>query len=68
MSAQNLMPTLSCVPYSGKFSKGENFCRLLKIQFLQKKISWIARFCRAKRRLPPKFAKYPLYDIKSYMI
>ena len=39
---------LAVIPYSGETFKGENFCELVKIQFSQRKLSRIARFCCAK--------------------
>ena len=39
---------LAVIPYSGETFKGENFRELVKIQFSQRKLLQIARFCCAK--------------------
>ena len=41
---------------AGNF-RWRNFCKLVKIQFLQRKLSWIAHFCSAEGRHAPNFVE-----------
>ena len=55
---------LFCLSYSGKVSREKTFANWWKIWFVQRKLSWIVRFCRTKGRHAPKFhgenfLKYP---------
>ena len=45
------------IPYSRKLSREQTFVNCWKIRFSQRKLRWIARFCRAKWCHAPNFAE-----------
>ena len=56
-TSENLLTHVELLPYSGKLSREKTFRELVKIQFSQRKLSRIARFCRAKGCHTPNFMK-----------